>query len=113
METWYVLMREPDVNHDHWGIRLLREDKMRANDLELVLDKRDFNLDNECLQYVAFIMHKSEHENRMFAPFHQGGIHEQWEKCSGSHYIEFWNLSGENPEGREKVEQLVKPKEGG
>jgi hypothetical protein len=99
---WYLLIREPDVHHNHWGLRLIRGDKCPPDMLAQALVTLEFDHEDECFWFCQWLM--DETKIRSWNPFHQGGHHLLHERCTGHyHYIEFWGLSGDDPDGRQAI----------
>lgn len=72
-----IQVREPDPNHNHWGILLIG----------------DCKADEEWSTPVSRAIALAEKLEWM--PFQQGGYHLAWEPCGKRHYLEFWGLSGD------------------
>lgn len=88
--NYTISIREPDVHHFHWGIRV------EANVTRAPI--------HNCHFLISKLMRVAKDLN--WDPFHQGGSHDWEQKCPGYHYIEFHRLGG-NGNHRHEVQQFI------
>lgn len=97
-----ILIREPDVHHNNWGIELRWPDEdvslalLRVHGF-YVLPIQEMGPDvwgfgQECDDWNKVVEQYAKDSG--FQPFHQGGHHSLGDVCRRWHYWEFWGLTG-------------------
>lgn len=81
-----ITVKAPTPLHDHWGLEIRSDTPIE-----------------DCPFLTGRIIRMAK--DLKWEPFHQGGSH-GWDRCSGWHYIEFWNLNGDH-DYRAQIQEFI------